>query len=221
MPPQPDNSPLGQDPAVNTPPANTPPPAAATPPPATPSGKILSQTEYDVLAQKATAYDTIANDAILAPKVVDHFRAKGRVQQPPAEPAAPPAQPAQPEQPSQQAIEAMTRRMAQLELDLFRTKHPDLDEVKDDMVRLLQRGLSLEDSYRYSKAAKAQAVQSPAAKQTPAMPTAETNSDAGSSDDPDDNFSAIERKINDPKATPRLDDAISMAWKAAKQKHGS
>lgn len=218
---QTETNPLGQDPAVEAAPVAATPTPAATPPAAAPSDKTLSQAEYDILAQKATAYDTIANDAILAPKVVDHFRAKGRVQQPAEPAAAPVAPPAQPEQPSQQAIEAMTRRMAQLELDLFRTKHPDLDEVKDDMVRLLQRGLSLEDSYRYSKAAKAQTVQSPAAKQTPAMPTAETNNDAGSSDDPDDNFSAIERKINDPKATPRLDDAISLAWKAAKQKHGS
>lgn len=223
--PPPVNSPLGSDPTPpvqQTPPATPPaPPVVNTPPP--PSGKNLTQAEYDVLQAKASHFDAIAGDPVIAEKVVDHFRSRGRVQQPPvANPPAgapPQAEPPQVDTRMQQKMDAMTQRLAQLEVEAFRAKHPDMDQFKDDMVPLMHRGIPLEDAYRFSKAVKAQTTQNPV-KPVPVTATTETNRTAGIDDDPD-NLSAIEQKISDPKATPRLDDAIALAWQAAKKKVGS
>jgi len=214
-PPAPVPSPLGVDPTPASPVVV---PSPVSTPPATPPSKTLTQAEYDALQQRASNYDLIAADPELAPKVVDHFRARtGRLGAPVQTPAATP-NPATQETNSH--IQELVKRQAQLEVQLFKQMHPDMEEVGDDMSKLIHRyGMSLDDAYRFSKAAKAPASQKPA--QTPPVaPTAETNHSAGSLDTSAISLADAEKRINDPKATPHMDDALALAWQTAKQQAG-
>lgn len=206
---------LGVDPQATVPVAK---PAETTPPLAEkPTTKQLSQKEFDELQQKASNYDLIATDPELAPKVVDHFRAKtGRVGKP-MTPAPTEEKPA-PSVRDDEAFQSLARRQAQLEVTLFKKDHPDMDEYKDDMARLMQRhNMDLDDAYRFSKAAKSQALQKPVTAK-PATPTAETNGNAGDLENSDTDLGNVEKRINDPKATPHMDDVYALAFQAAKRK---
>lgn len=213
----PSNSPLGVDPPAAKDPVVVPPPAPpANTPPAT---KQLSQAEYDALQAKANNYDIISGDPELAPKLVDHFRAKtGRLGTPVSAPK--PVVNDQQSARDDERFAAMSKRQAQLEVELFKQKHPDMDDLKDDMAKLINRyGMDLEDAYNFSKSAKAQNGQkSPVA--PPAVPTSETNNPAGSFDSSNSDLGDVEKRINDPKATPHMDDAIALAFQAAKNRSG-
>jgi len=231
--PPPSNTPLGVDPVVAQ---NAPGPAPKAPAPATtnapaadpssPRGstaKAISPEEYETLMRKAGNYDMIERDPELVGKIHDHLRAKtGRL---PAKPVnTPSAQPPVNETDSyvkdlKEQVNTLTRNQARAEIERFREKHPDLDEYKDEVSRLLNHGLPLDEAYRYSKAAKPQPSQSPS-KAPPVVPTTETNRNAGAVDaTTNDGFAEMEKRINDPKATPRMDDAIEIAYRLAKAKH--
>lgn len=201
------------------PPEQAEPPKPEVKPTNEPSGKTLTQAEYDQLMEKASRYDLMANDAELAPKIVDHYRAKtGRIGTPPAR-KADDDPPIVPNNRNSDVDKEMIRRQAELEIKVFKMENPDMAQYKDDMARLMQRyNMPIEEAYRLSKAAKTQAAQKPVEKpNTPAVPTTETNVNAG--DDSVDDLSEVEKRINDPKATPRLDDAMELAWKAAQKQH--
>lgn len=199
------------EPAATTPPATTAAPAATVP-----SG--LSQAEIDSLRERAANFDTIVADPEISVKVLDHFKAKtGRVSKPvTTETKAPETKPA-----DDAAYKQLLNRQATLEIDLFKMRHPDMDDVKDNMAKLMTKyGMDLEDAYNFSKSAQAQNSQKSATGGT-ATPTAETNKTAGIVSSGDTNFNEVEKQISDPKATPHLDDAIELAWKTAKKMHAS
>lgn len=173
----------------------------------------MTQDEIDALLEKANNYDLIASDQELSTKIADHFRAKtGTVRK--SEPT-----PVEPSDEQDPRITELIQRNARNEIALFALSHPDMEEYKNDMSSMINRyGMSLEDAYRFSKSAKQQTVQKPT-EVAPAAPTVETNSSAGIGQDGDSGLADLERRINDPKATPRLDDAIDLAIEAAKLKH--
>lgn len=188
------------------------PAAAAT----VPSG--LTQAEIDSLRERAANFDTIVADPEISVKVLDHFKAKtGRVgKQVTTETKAPETKSV-----DDIAYKQLLNRQATLEIDLFRMRHPDMDSVKDNMAKLMTKyGMDLEDAYNFSKSGQVQNSQKSADGGT-ATPTAETNKSAGIGSSGETNFSEVEKQISDPKATPHLDDAIELAWKAAKKMHAS
>lgn len=176
--------------------------------------KQISQAEYDTLMQKVANYDLIATDPELATKVMDHFRAKtGKVAE------TPKPQPKNIVKESNPEIEdrfmSMSRRQAELEIKLFQKDHPDFEQHKDAMAKLLQRHptMDLEEAYNFSKGSSSKPEQK--SSQQTAVATTETNKTAAIPES-SNAFSDVEKRINDPKATPHLDDAIAAAWEFAK-----
>lgn len=182
--------------------------------------KQLTQAEYDAMAQKVANYDLIANDPELAPKIMDHYRAKtGKPRTTPKPNDQEESVKPQLRDDTDERFRAMSRRQAELELKLFRKEHPDFDQHKESMAKMLQRHptMDLEEAYNLSKGSSSKPEQR--SEQPKATATTETNQTAAN-DDSSDDFDEIEKRINDPKATPHLDDAISLAWKASKLKAG-
>lgn len=217
-------TPLGVDPV--TPPVATTPvvtePKAVEPPASVPRGKTLTQEEYDALQLKARNYELIEADPELAPKILDHFRAKtGRIGQKPEQTNTPVVNNKMTSEVEEQ-LTNMAKRQAQLEIQLFQQKHPDMEQYRQDMARLINKypGMDLEDAYRFSKGAQSQPEQKPV-QAKPASPTTETNQTSGETETDSIDVSEYEKRINDPKATPHMDDVIAAAWAAAKQKVGS
>lgn len=217
------STPLGVDPvatpAVTAPVAKE--PTATEPPASVPRGKQLTQEEYDALQLKARNYELIEADPELAPKILDHFRAKtGRIGQRTTENTNP-AVNNQMSNEVEERMVAMAKRQAQLEIDLFKQRNPDMDNYRQDMVRLINKypGMELEDAYRFSKGAQSQPEQKPV-QAKPVTPTTETNQSSGETETDSIDVSEYEKRINDPKATPHMDDVIAAAWAAAKQKVG-
>ena len=210
---------VGVDPTpevVETPAA---PVVAAAPVSSGPEPVMLTQQEYDALQQKSSNYDMISNDPVLASQVLDHYRAKtGRVNQRAVE------KPAEEEEReyNDPRVDEQSRRIAQLEIEAFRAAHPDMKDIEQDMSKLISRhGMSLQDAYKFSRAVKAPAQQNTAVRTSPAVPTTETNQDAGHIDNSNTDLSELERQLNDPKATPHMDDVIEKAWKAARKHHAA
>lgn len=208
-------TPLGVDPAPA--PAATVPPVVAKP--AAPQKPTMTQAEIDALVEKANNYDLIAGEPELVTRIGDHFRAKtGRVAQP-ATPAPATLQEPQ-DNPDKAAMQELVRRNAANEIALFRLQNPDMDTYRDDMVHLISNyGMSLADAYRFSKATKAQ--QKPTTPAQPARPTVETTNPAGIVQNDEFDLQTVENKIRDPKATPRMDDAIDLAIATARRMHAS
>lgn len=222
-------SPLGQDPPKNPPappPGNTPPSGKENTPPAG-KGTQYTQEQIDAIQEKAANYDIIQNDPELVAKVMDHYKAKlGKAGNTSKAPTPPVGTPEQNE--VVEALKVMSQRLAETtrvaasqELKLFQMQHPDMHEFKDDMAKLVkQYGMPLEEAYRFSKLAKAQ-EQKPDRKAPPVVPTSETNESAGEDEERDTTFEEVEKQINDPKATPHMDDAILKAYLASKKLHAS
>tara|TARA_R110000782_G_scaffold211669_6_gene299845 strand:- start:1497 stop:2261 length:765 start_codon:yes stop_codon:yes gene_type:complete len=199
-------------------------PVAAPAPvaPVAPEAPDLTTAEVAALQQKANNFDMISGDPQLSQHVLDHFRAKtGRTRQQPATPA--PVVPQQQQQQQQYQTDPATQglidKQARQEVELFRLKNPDMPQYEQGMAALLGKypNMDLQDAYRFSKQATPPASQNPAVVTPPAVPTTETNENAGI---PEPNmttdFSDIEKQINDPKATPHMDDAILAAFNAAR-----
>lgn len=222
-------SPLGQDPPQNPPappPANTPPAGKGETPPAS-KGPQFTQEQIDEIQAKASNYDIIQSDPELVAKVMDHYKAKlGKVGNTPPKPSTPVGTPEQQE--VVEALKLMSQRLAETtrvaasqELRLFQMQHPDMKDYQEDMAKLVkQYNMPLEEAYRFSKLAKAQ-EQKPERKAAPVMPTSETNESAGEDEERDTTFEEVEKQINDPKATPHMDDAILKAYLASKKLHAS
>lgn len=182
--------------------------------------KQLSQAEYDAMMQKVANYDLIANDPELAPKIMDHYRGKtGKTRETPK-----PKNQEENEKPQvntelDERVKAMSRRQAELEIKLFRKEHPDFDTHKEGMAKLLQRHptMDLEEAYNLSKGSSSKPEQR--SEERKAVATTETNQTAAT-EESSDSFEDVEKRINDPKATPHLDDAITLAFQAAKMKAG-
>ena len=191
----------------------------------TTTGRQISQEEYDQLQEIAGRYSLIANDPQLSAVVLDHFRAKsGRLSQS-AEPKIDNSKTMQNQQ-QEEAMAAMPnqellRRQAQLEIELFRLRNPDMDSYKTEMASLVSKypTMSLDDPYKFTQLAKPQA-ETKAVKENTAAPTTETNNGAGNFDKPSNSLEATMQKIADRKATPRIEDAIEVAWNAAKLQQG-
>jgi len=184
------------------------------------SQRTISQEEFDALSRKASNYDLIESDPELAPKVLDHFKAKtanvGRQTQ---QRQTTQENTSQQDDRMNQALMQQQREIAKMQIRMFEQTHPDMNEYRDEMAKLANRHptMDLEELYNFSKAAKSQASQKSASPK-PATATAETNDSAGDVE-ADTDTSELLKKINDPKATPRLDDVIGLAWQAAKKKH--
>ena len=181
--------------------------------------KQISQAEYDSLMQKVANYDLIANDPDLAPKIVDHYRAKaGQARETPKPKSKEEVNKPDVNMEYEDRFKAMSRRQAELEIRLFKKDHPDFDSHKDTMAKLLQRHptMDLEEAYNLSKGSSSKPEQR--SEKPKAEATAETNQTAA--EESSDDFSDAEKRINDPKATPHMDDVIDLAWKAAKSKAG-
>jgi len=215
---------LGVDPpaAPVAPPA--PPVVPSGNPPAAPQAqqKTLSMEEWNALQEKASRYDYIANDTELATKLVDHVKSKtGQISTRPTN-----NQPAQ-QQGATPSVDPtinqlreenrlLAQRQARTEIELFKAKHSDFDQVKDEMARVVNKypGISIDDAYSLAKSAKQQSSPAPV-RENPATPTTETNRSAGQIAG-NQSLEDIKRRINDQKATPRFDDAIDLAFQAAK-----
>jgi hypothetical protein len=187
-----------------------------------PKTRTLTQEEYDALQENAGRFLMIANDPQLSQTVLDHFRAKSATVSRGSPKQVNSQQTQQREDtqvnPDTAAMQEMYRKQALLEVELFRMRNPDLDNYKTEMGALLSKypNMSLEEAYKYSKQAKPpQAELKP--KENTATPTTETNNSAGVQDSSD--IETVTKKIEDRKATPRIDDAIDMAWEAAKAIH--
>jgi hypothetical protein len=177
----------------------------------------ISQEEIDSLQEKAKNYDLIASDPELATTIADHFKARTGTSRKAKAKAEEPQEP-RIDEATAQRIQELTRRNAQNEIALFRLQNPDMDQYKDNMATLINRyGMSLDDAYRFSKSTVAQTEQK-STKPNPARPMVETNDSAGF-DQTESDLVDIERRINDPKATPRMDDAIDLAIATAFKKN--
>jgi len=216
-------SPLGTDPVESAPIAETTAPTTAPPIASQPRGVDddsirLDKATYNQMLENANAYGMIVNDPVIAGQVMDHFRAKtGQV--------APSVRPTELPQSSKEldqlrnTTQTLVNRLAQMEIESFRREHPDMNEHVDTMkVLVSQHNMDLPTAYKFAKLAKQQqsnTTSSPA----PAEPVVEgKQSGAVSSADP---FADLERQINDPKAAPRIEDAVKLAWKLASQKAGT
>lgn len=220
-------SPLGVDPPKNPPappPANNPPAGQGNTPPA--KGTQYTQEQIDAIQEKASNYDIIQNDPELVAKVMDHYKAKlGKANNAPPKASTPPVGNTDQTEVIE-ALKLMSQRLAETtkvaasqELRLFKMQHPDMDTVKEEMATMVkQYGMDLETAYRFSKLAKAQ-EQKPDRKAPPVVPTSETNQSAGEDEERDTTFEDVESEINDPKATPHMDDAILKAYLASKKLH--
>jgi hypothetical protein len=182
--------------------------------------KQMTQAEYDAVMQKVANYDLIANDPELAPKIMDHYRAKtGKARETPKPKDTEENVKPQPTVEIDDRFKAMARRQAELELKLFKKEHPDFDTHKDTMAKLLQRHptMELEEAYSLSKGSSSKPEQRP--EKPKAEATAETNQTAAETESSNE-LEDVEKRINDPKATPHMDDAIALAYAAAKNKSG-
>tara|TARA_R110000751_G_scaffold300963_1_gene413025 strand:+ start:2927 stop:3670 length:744 start_codon:yes stop_codon:yes gene_type:complete len=193
----------------------------AAPAPVAPTAPVtpeLTAAEVTALQQKANNFDMISGDPQLSQHVLDHFRAKtGRTRQ---QPVAAPVAPEQPQQyQTDPATQGLIDKQARQEVELFRLKNPDMPQYEQGMAQLLGKypNMDLQDAYRFSKQATPPASQNPVVAAPPAVATTETNQNAGI---PEPNmttdFTDIEKQINDPKATPHMDDAILAAFNAAR-----
>jgi len=212
--PAPTPSVLGTDP---TPPVPVTPPAVpeptVTPAPAT----SLSQEEIDALTDKASRYDLFANDPVLASKIADHYRANAGITA--NKPVTPDLEPSGDDTPvvEDPRMQALSQKMVQMEIAQFQQAHPDMETVKEDMAALINKyGMNLEDSYKFAMSAKTPTTPTPTPT-PPAASTTEDGSSAGFDQDSDLDRANVEKLINDPKATPRMEDAIDAALNYAKK----
>lgn len=219
-------SPLGVDPTPIAPVTPASPSSAGGNPPAAPATnqKTLSMEEFNSLQERAGRYDFIANDAELATKVVEHVKGKtGRIGTQPTNNQPVPQQSAtQSVDPTVQQLLAENKQLAQrtarLEIENFKARHSDFDNVKDEMARVVNKypGISIEDAYSLAKSAKPQSQQG-SVRETPTTPTAETNRSVGNIAE-NNTLEEIERRINDRKSTPSFDQALDLAFAGAKLK---
>lgn len=207
------SSPLGFDPDDSAPAKSTAPQESpnksAEQKPKIPS---ISQDEIDALTEKASRYDLFINDPVLANKIADHYRAATGIT------AREPARMEQNDEPKEDPrMQALSQKLVQLELAQFHQQHPDLTEYRDDVAALISKyNMPLPEAYKFAKAAKAHTSQTQT-KETPATPTSESGVSAGFDRDSDLDRAKVEKLINDPKATPRMDDAIDAALNYARK----
>lgn len=223
---QPVSSPLGVDANTTVAPAK---PEISETKPDSPKMRNLKEEEFGELSRKAAFYDLVANDPQAAQIVNDHFRAKtGRVTNKP-DPKPESKDQAGGDDPIlnhpvvKRIIEQnqlLTSRMSQMEVNSFRAAHPDMSELETDMARLVQQhGHSLEEAYAIARRAKPLAENNGSKPKPVARPTTETSSVTENSDSDDTDLVKARKIIDDPTATPRLDDAIAKAFKLAQLQH--
>lgn len=214
----PENNVVGVDPQVeeeiietpNAEPVNEPKPVDPKP-----ESKSLSKEEYDQLVDQVRNYQTIIKEPGLVDTIRDHFRSKALTNN------APPKKDDVKDNPDVLSLKEqnreLTNRLARLEVEHFRKHNPDMDEHREAMAKLLSDHptLTIEQAYKFAKADKPPQQTQKVVKTTPTTEITDTDSGEQS----DDEFSAYEKQINDPKATPSFDKAIDLAMRAARKIH--
>lgn len=193
-------------------------------PPKTNNTLTITQEEYDKLQEAAGRYAMIAKDPQISQQVLDHFKARsGTISRgSPRQTNMPQSQENNTTQnnPQTEEMRQMYARQAQLEVELFQMRNPDMKDYQQNMAELIRKypDMTLQDAYTFSKNAKPQPTEQQK-KETTATPTTETNNAAGIEETSEVSKQQIQQKIEDRKATPRIEDAIDLAWQAAKEQH--
>ena len=227
-----------------TPPAPKPNPAPRPPEP-DPSLVTIDAEELQALQEAAGNYKTLVGDEQLQAVIYGHLRDRmsGIVSPqhhqdqntPPNEGSNPLEsrlarveqflqEGAQHIKQQQSVIQRQADEIATLRTDLFARDHPSFKQNQVAVSKLLKDnpGLSLEDALLFVEAKAARAGNGTVDGDSPAAPTTEggsagnmpntTSSPGGISDD---RLAELADKINDPKATPSMDDAFDAIGRAA------
>lgn len=221
--PAPVASPLGVDPTPAVPAVA--PTATPTPVPATiPSGqKVLTEAEHTDLLERASAFDIVERDPKLAEMVSTYLKDKGAQPTPVDDPTNPVSQPNPEIEQMKKSNQAMMNELLNLKVNTFRTAHPDMKGELEQRMAVLcnSHNHDLDSAYIIAKA-EAQAVVKPTVAPVPTAPTTEVGGPGeitgGSTSDA--LLEQARKLIDDPKATPRIEDAFDIALATAKQLHG-
>lgn len=226
-----DNTPLGVDaaavpeqPEAETETVATPEVPVAPTQPTVPQGKKeLDEKDYLLLRQKADLFGIIENDPNLHALVLDYVQ-KAQQTSPTAKA---PTTPLPPEfdslrKENEQMKEMMKQIVAKEQIRDFASTHPDFTQYKDSMAKLLDKHatMTLEEAYTFAKSSSKPAQRTGTATAGTKLATPEGKNTGGSVTDSTDLDEMI-KKINNPKATPRVDDYLDLAFKAAQRKLAS
>lgn len=187
----------------------------------------LTPAQVYEMQEKARLYDTIQADPELNAHVLSHIERKLRPNQVPTQqPTVPQTAEATELQKLRQELaqqkEEFQKMMALQAIRDFKARTPDFDAHKEEMAALLQRHqtLTLDEAYQFARRAKESKGGPQDGQRKAAIQTSEVNNTppVSSSEDADSDFDRIAKRINDPKATPRFDDVLDTAMRAALKK---
>lgn len=182
--------------------------------------KSIDLGEYEELVDKANSYDLIISDQQIGRQVLDHFRGKaGKAKVPEEEKKQDETVDKESKDPR---VDLLLNRLANLEVNAFKQANPDMQEHAKEMQSLISRyGMTLEDAYTFAKAAKSQSKQNgkqnTKATESELEATAEGKDSGIEGSNDDSELEVLQKRINDPKATPHLDDAIDLAIRTAQR----
>lgn len=215
--------------------------------------RSVSEDEYQRMLQGSRAFEMIESDPAIASQVRSYFEHKrssnpamttansspgGAGQQVEEAQASHDANgnPIMSEinalkQQNQQLAQTFGQTLAQMQVQMFRQQHPDMDQYVPKMQQYVTKhNMPLEEAYRIAKLESGQQSTPPAAQARPAapvtshqgsLPTAEGRGAGGSPSDEGDYLQAARAQIDDPKK-PRMgiDEAFDLALAAATKQHG-
>lgn len=200
------------------------PPVAETPAPQQPPSNVrnIEEVEFLRLKEQSDLYEIIRNDPEVHSQVSDilNRRVNGR---PASKPATSDtnggASIEQLRQDNNEMRRLLQETVAGIQIRDFAASTPDFQQQRGKMAELCKRhpSLTLPEAYALAKGHAAPQASAPAAKAP--LQTAETKS--GGVPRETDELAAVQRRINDPKATPRTDDYIREALEAARKHHNS
>jgi len=235
-----DSSMLGVDPtpvSADVQPSNPPAAPATTQQPAPTNSINLTPEQHQELLTAAQNYQTIVNDPTAHQLVYDHFNGETQ-EQTSAEPVVSPdgtvsnpevtqlsqelAQLKQQYQQGLQSITAQQKELGLMRVHQFAQQNPDFEQHRTAIGNILQQApqLGLEQALTLARAqANTAAPTSPAVDTSPSISTTETSTmgilPSGGNDTV---MEEALRAINDRKATPSIDQAMDIAFRAARSK---
>lgn len=200
---------------------------AATPPAEAPTMRQIEEAEYLRLKEDADTFGVIKGDPELSQQVISMVQAKMKGVSPSIQPPLPKT----PQAGVSSELEALRAEHARLSAVVqenmareaireFASRTQDFDQHKLEMGKILRdgRARTIEDAYALAKSHAAQQQGARTAK--PPLQASETKS-GGVPRTNSDAMKAVQDRINDRKATPRSDDYIDAAFKAALKAQGA
>lgn len=216
---------LGEDPVSAETVPSPAPVAKAEEPVVTPKGverNPKDEQAFLAMKEKAGLFEIIQNDPELHSTVINYIDRKNK-QSGKAPQAAQPdpnsdiAAIKEQNQKLQEMVQLIAAREAIRE---FKEKTPDFEQYRPAMAQLLEKhkSLSIEEAYEFAKGTTKKA---PNEGQQPSQARLKTPETRGNGPSDNADLESYIKRINDPKATPRTDDYIDLAFKAATAKYNA